>query len=96
MKKNKITIVNKNIIYTCGENQNLLESLEANHNANFMVGCRQGGCGYCRIRVLSGTYTVGLMSREHISKDDLDSGITLACRTFPTSDITYEFLGLKK
>lgn len=96
MEKYKIFITNKNLEYTCKENQNLLESLEATHKAHFMVGCRQGGCGFCRIKILSGTYTIGLMSREHISAEDQKSGITLACRTFPTSDVILEFIGLKK
>ncbi len=95
MEKYKITVVNKDITYNCSETQNLLVSLEALHPAKFIAGCRQGGCGYCRIKIISGTFKTGPMNKEHVSDEDLDQGIVLACRTYPTSDISYEFLGLK-
>jgi len=95
MGKYKITVVNKDITYKCSETQNLLVSLEALHPAMSIVGCRQGGCGYCRIKIISGTFKIGPMSKAHISDEDLNQGIVLACRTYPTSDISCEFLGLK-
>ena len=54
------------------------------------VGCRKGGCGACRIRVLSGTFEAAKMSRAHVSDEDRESGHALACRVSPTSDMTIE------
>jgi ferredoxin len=51
------------------------------------VGCRGGGCGVCRVRILEGTYTTRRMSRRHVSETDEHAGIVLACRTIPTSDL---------
>lgn len=59
------------------------------------VGCRQGGCGACRIKVTSGDFTTGQISRAHVTEEEQAQGYTLACRTFPQSDLEIEsaFLG---
>lgn len=54
------------------------------------VGCRGGGCGACRVRVLAGTYATRRMSRRHVSVDDEAEQIVLACRLLPSSDIVVE------
>ena len=51
------------------------------------VGCRGGGCGVCRVRVLSGEYATKRMSRAHVSEADEAEGVVLACRLLPASDI---------
>lgn len=52
------------------------------------VGCRRGGCGICRARVLEGTYQTLPMSRAHISAEDAGNGFVLACAISPLSDLT--------
>ncbi|NPT60254.1 2Fe-2S iron-sulfur cluster-binding protein [Paraburkholderia elongata] len=52
------------------------------------VGCRRGGCGICRARVLKGNYRSEAMSQEHVSREDRDLGIVLCCSIFALSDIT--------
>jgi ferredoxin len=52
------------------------------------VGCRRGGCGICRARVLKGNYRSEAMSQEHVSPEDRDVGIVLCCSIFALSDIT--------
>lgn len=54
------------------------------------VGCRGGGCGACRVRVVSGTYATLRMSRRHVSPSDEVDQIVLACRLLPSSDIVVE------
>lgn len=54
------------------------------------VGCRGGGCGVCRVRVLAGEYDALRMSRKHISEDDLAAGVVLACRIVPRTDLVVE------
>jgi ferredoxin len=51
------------------------------------VGCRGGGCGVCKIEVVSGTYVIGKMSRVHVSLEDEARGIVLACQVRPRSDL---------
>ena len=57
------------------------------------VGCRGGGCGVCRIRVLEGEYTTRRMSRKHVSETDEAEGVALACRVVPTTDLVIELAG---
>ncbi|WP_429363760.1 2Fe-2S iron-sulfur cluster-binding protein [Paraburkholderia sp. GAS32] len=52
------------------------------------VGCRRGGCGICRARVLKGNYRSEAMSQEHVSPEGRDLGIVLCCSIFALSDIT--------
>lgn len=54
------------------------------------IGCRGGGCGVCRVKVSSGSYYTKKMSRKHISPDDEQDGIVLACRLIPLSDLTIQ------
>ena len=54
------------------------------------VGCRGGGCGVCRVRVLDGTYRTLRMSRRHVSEADEAGGIALACRLLASSPIVIE------
>lgn len=68
----------------------LLHEMIAHHCAAIPVGCRGGGCGVCRVRIVDGTYTTRRMSRRHVSEADEADGVALACRVIPTSDITIQ------
>ncbi len=52
------------------------------------VGCRRGGCGVCRARVLAGDYRVTPMSRAHVTEADEAEGVVLACAIYAQSDLT--------
>ena len=52
------------------------------------VGCRRGGCGICRVRVTSGQYRAVVMSRAHISAEEVADGVVLACCIYPLSDLS--------
>ena len=52
------------------------------------VGCRRGGCGICRVRVLSGEYDSGPMSRSCVSAEDEAAGVVLACCIYARSDLS--------
>lgn len=66
------------------------------NGSHSMNGCCGGGCGICRIKILSGEYTTKKMSRKQIPEEDERKGYALGCRVFPTSDMTIEYVGLKK
>ncbi|GAA3525936.1 2Fe-2S iron-sulfur cluster-binding protein [Zobellella aerophila] len=67
--------------------QTLLAGAEAVHNRPVPVGCRGGGCGLCRVRILAGDYQRGRMSRAYISIQDEQDGVALACRVLPLTDM---------
>jgi len=97
--KHPITLAQDGEQFTCGEEQHLLQGMQAFRPGMPMVkaipvGCRGGGCGICRIRVLSGDYECKKMSRKHIPEQDQAAGIVLACRVYPRSAMTIEVLSL--
>src|SRR5580700_2240730 len=51
------------------------------------VGCRNGGCGVCRVRVLDGQVRADKMSLRHVDADERAAGYALACRIYPLSDL---------
>lgn len=69
------------------EGDSLLAASERCFNKSIAVGCRKGGCGVCRVQILSGKYASKVMSKAHVSDDNRQDGIVLACRVFPESDM---------
>lgn len=59
------------------------------------VGCRNGGCGVCKMRITGGEYTLGRMSLAELSERERQQHIYLACRVYPTSDLNATFIGRK-
>lgn len=49
--------------------------------------CKGGGCGMCKIRVVEGNYERGLCSKAVLSDPQRVEHYTLACKTFPRSDL---------
>jgi ferredoxin len=91
----RITLEPAGLAFSCGAEENLLQALQRVGVAPALlaaipVGCRGGGCGVCRIRVRSGQFRTGRMSRKHISEADEAAGTVLACRVFPESDLEIE------
>ena len=68
--------------------KSLLHSLAQTGHSPVQVGCKGGGCGVCKVRVVAGDYDSKPMSKAHISDTDKAAGIVLACRIFPTSNLT--------
>lgn len=75
--------------------QTVLQALIAAAVSVVPVGCRGGGCGICRIKVVSGRYRSQVMSRSRISEEDERESIVLACRVFPESDLSIVALPLE-
>lgn len=50
-------------IFSCSEDQTLLRCTEIGFTRRIPVGCRQGGCGVCKVEVLEGSYRARVMSR---------------------------------
>ncbi|WP_153168714.1 2Fe-2S iron-sulfur cluster-binding protein [Thauera sp. 2A1] len=89
----RVSIANTGEEYVCSEDDNLLKGMEQLSRKGIPVGCRGGGCGVCKIQIESGTYRSIKMSRSYVTREEEASGIVLACRVFPQSDITLSVLG---
>ena len=73
--------------FACADQQNVLAAMEQQYQRCIPVGCRGGGCGLCKVQVLSGEFDCGRMSRRHVNAIDREQGLVLACRLFPRSDL---------
>ncbi|MCE1183024.1 MAG: 2Fe-2S iron-sulfur cluster binding domain-containing protein [Rhodocyclales bacterium] len=79
--------------YRCAQNESLLVGMERLGKKGIPVGCRGGGCGVCKIEVVSGSFNKKVMSRSYLSAEEEAANIVLACRVFPTSDLSLRVLG---
>ncbi len=91
-----VTIEDDGSSYRCSDSLSLLEGMESLGKKGIPAGCRGGGCGVCKVQVLSGSYTKRVMSREHVSEHDEAQGCVLACRVRPTSAVALRVIGKMK
>lgn len=70
--------------YDCGSHESLLAGMLRLGRKGIPVGCVNGGCGVCKVRVLQGAVRhLGPLSGAHVSDQERDQGYTLACRAAP-------------
>lgn len=87
----EVRVVDDPDVYRVRSGERVLLEVERDPRGTpIQVGCRGGGCGVCRVRVVSGEYRVGRMSRAHVSEADEAAGYALACRLYPLSDLVLE------
>lgn len=75
--------------FECSHEQSLLVAMERTHPGLIKVGCRGGGCGACKIRILEGDYITKVMSKAQVSEQEQQLGYVLACRAYPRSDLEF-------
>lgn len=89
-----IKVKGRNHTARCAETEKVLIAVEQSvafpRPSPINVGCRKGGCGACRIKVISGDYATIKMSRAHVTEAEEAEGYVLACRCFPRSDMEIE------
>lgn len=83
-----ITVEGTGETFRAREDVEVLEAMEGLGKRCIAVGCRNGGCGACRIEVLEGRFVVARpMGRDHVSEEDERAGRVLACRVRAASDL---------
>ena len=89
-REHQIQVTNRDESFTCDNDSLLLQGMEKAGKQAIRVGCRKGGCGMCKVRVLSGHYQTLKMSRAHVSAQEEQQGFVLACRTQVQGDLVVE------
>ena len=57
----------------------------------YRVGCRRGGCGICKVDLVSGDVTYSrIVADSVLPEEERAQGICLSCRAVPEGDITIE------
>ncbi len=89
----QVTIENTGETFRCSEEVNVLQAMEHSRCNGIPVGCRNGGCGACKVRVTEGHYVSRKMNRAVVSADEEAQGCVLACRLYPQGDINVKAMG---
>lgn len=93
MASHTVCFVETGETLACTDDRSLLASMERLGRKGIPVGCRNGGCGVCKVRVIAGTCERRVMSRAHVSHDEERDGYALACRITPSSDLAVQVVG---
>ena len=64
--------------------------------ASVTFGCRGGGCGTCKMRVISGRIEHGPCSAAVLPEEEKESGWFLSCQARALSDLTIELTAANK
>ena len=80
--------------FECQAGQSVLKAMEQRDLKCVPVGCRGGGCGFCKIQVLEGHFECGKMSKRHAPPEAVEKGEVLACRIYPLTDLIIECVPL--
>jgi len=91
--QHQVRIVESGEAYRCPAQRSVLHGMEALRRKGIPVGCRNGGCGVCKVRVLSGDYRAAKMSRAVCTEAEQAQGLVLACKIYPLSDIEVSVVG---
>jgi ferredoxin len=88
-----VTIEDTGETYRCSEDVNVLAAMEQSHCHGIPVGCRNGGCGACKVRITEGRFATRKMNRAVVSAEEEAQRCVLACKTYPQGDIKVHVLG---
>ena len=64
--------------------------------ASVVFGCRGGGCGTCKMRLISGRVDHGRCSAAVLPAEERESGWFLSCQARALSDLTVELTAANK
>ena len=70
--------------------ESLLAAIERVECRSGLIGCRNGGCGLCRVQLFGGRVRLGKMSRRFVSIDAERARFALACRVFVYEQIEFK------
>jgi len=71
------------------EGESLLDA-GLNHGLSLPYGCRNGACGACKGRLISGEVNYGDRNTSCLSDDDKAAGTVLCCQAQPTGDVVVQ------
>ena len=88
-----VDVTNSDETFNCRADENLLAGMMRRSGKCIPVGCRGGGCGVCKVRVISGLCKTTKMSACHVTPEEQAEGYLLACKALPTTNIVVEIIG---
>jgi len=84
----EITVKGADICFACGKDECILQAMKRTGRGPIRCGCFGGGCGVCKMKVLSGAVRIiKPMSREHVTREEERQGVALLCCIQPLGDV---------
>ena len=87
----RVTISNVGCVIECSGNQTILHSAVL-AGVDYPYACASGNCGTCVSHVDEGEVSMLPRADGALSREQLESGYTLACRARPRSDVTVTWI----
>lgn len=75
--------------YTVAADETILDAA-LRHGLSLPYGCRNGVCGACKARLISGEVDYGMPQPAALSSAEMAAGYALLCQARPSSDVTVE------
>ena len=89
-----VTVTQTGESFPCPVGDSVLQGMLRLGRKGIPVGCVNGGCGVCKVRILEGEIkALGPISRAHVTLEEACQGYTLACRVAPTTAVHLEVAG---
>jgi ferredoxin len=79
----------------CGPEETVLAAI-LRSGARVVFGCRGGGCGTCKMRLIAGQVEHGRCSAAVLLDDEKEYGWFLSCQARALSDLTIELMAANK
>lgn len=78
--------IDKEESFLCSESQSLLEAARS-QMVKVPFACTRGGCGFCKVKVINGSYKMEMYAKSALSDEEAKQSIVLLCKTYPQSDL---------
>lgn len=85
----RVVLTPFNRVFECGSEETILEAGLRN-GVNVHFGCRHGGCGTCKARVVEGEVNLKDSSSFALMDFEREEGFCLLCSSVPLGDVTIE------
>ncbi len=89
-----IKIADSSFVFTAKEGETISQAAER-HNIQLKLGCRQGACGACKGKILSGRVDNSGAKEFALSQEERNNNMALYCCAKPLSDLVIENKGAK-
>jgi ferredoxin len=86
----EVTVLPDGVRISAADGETVLAAL-GRAGLRYRIGCRRGGCGICKLQLLSGeVYYERPIADSVLSDDEKVEGICLSCRAVPITNILIE------
>lgn len=87
----RITVADTDVEVSSRAGETVLAAL-VRSGYGYRIGCRRGGCGVCKVELLSGTVEYPTAVAESVLPSADRTHGCLTCRAVPTSDVVVRML----